>query len=111
MLHTIQVDDVIPIVLPLLCVGWLLQHWYIIGIHTYVFPKDFWNIVCELCLMLGGIKMWLDQFYSLVLTVLYSLVTGQYLALCRVSIRGSYESLAIRHWEITKHCSCLYTSK
>ena len=56
MLHTIQIDDVI--LLP--AVGW-------VAVTTLVvmFPK---NIFSELCLILGGTKMWLIRFHILVLT-------------------------------------------
>ena len=47
MLHTTQVDDVIPI-LPS-AVGWVAAATLVV-----MFPKDSWNVVCELCLMLGG---------------------------------------------------------
>ena len=41
-----------------------------------MFPKDSWNVVCELCLMLDGAKMWLIGFQILLLTMLYGLVTS-----------------------------------
>ena len=45
-------DDVIPTLLP--AVGWVAAATLVV-----MFPKDSWNVVCELCLMLGGAKMWL----------------------------------------------------
>ena len=50
MLHTIKVDDVIPILLP--AVGWVAAAKLVV-----MFPKDSWNIVCELCLMFDGTEM------------------------------------------------------
>ena len=33
-------------------------------------PKDSWNVVCELCLMPGGAKMWLIAFHIIALIML-----------------------------------------
>ena len=63
MLHTTQVDDVIPIAA---CCG--LGGCYT-GSHIHS-----WNIVRELCLKLGGTKMWSNGFHSLVLIILYGFV-------------------------------------
>ena len=40
-LHTIQVDDVIPILSPAVC-------WVAAATLVVMFPKDSWNVVCEL---------------------------------------------------------------
>ena len=64
----IQVDDVIPL-LP--AVGWVAAATLVV-----MFSKDSCNVVCELCLMLGGTKMWLNGFHILVFIMLYSLVTS-----------------------------------
>ena len=54
MLHTVQVDDVIPILSPAVC--WVTAT--LVGMFfTYC-----WNI--ELCLMLGGTKTWLAKWVS-----------------------------------------------
>ena len=45
-------------------------------LHNFVPDYDSWNVVCELCLMLGGAKMWLIGFQILVLIMLYGLVTS-----------------------------------
>ena len=47
-IHTVPVNDVIPILPPAATL-------------VVMFPKDTWNDVCELCLMLGGIQMWLTS--------------------------------------------------
>ena len=68
--HTlIQANDVIPILPP--AVGWVAAATLVV-----MFPKDSWIVVCELCLMLGGTKMWLIGFHILALIMLYSLVTS-----------------------------------
>ena len=54
MLHTVQVDDVIPILSP--AVGWVT------ATLVSMFPMYFWNI--ELRLMLGGTKTWLAKWVS-----------------------------------------------
>ena len=54
MLHTVQVDDVIPILSP--AVGWVTAT--LVG----MFPTYCWNI--ELCVMLGGTKTWLAKRVS-----------------------------------------------
>ena len=65
----IQVDDVIPILPPV--VGWVAAATLVV-----MFLKDFWNVVCELCLVLGSTKMWLIGFHILVFIMLYGLVTS-----------------------------------
>ena len=47
-IHTIPVNDVIPILPPAATL-------------VVMFPKDTWIDVCELCLMLGGPQMWLTS--------------------------------------------------
>ena len=47
MLHTIQVDDLFPILPPV--VGWVAAATLVI-----MFPKGYCNIVCELRLTLSG---------------------------------------------------------
>ena len=59
-LHTIQVDDVIPILLPAVV-------WVAAATIVVIFPKDS---------SLGGTKIWLNRFYILVLIMLYGLVTS-----------------------------------
>ena len=63
-----QVDDVIPTLPP--AVGWVAAATLVV-----MFPKDSWNVICELCLMHGA-KMWLIGFQILVLIMLYGLVTS-----------------------------------
>ena len=53
-------DDVIPMLLP--AVGWVAAATLVV-----MFPKDSWNVVCELCFVLGGTKMWLNGFHILLL--------------------------------------------
>ena len=76
MLHTIQVDDVIPILSP--AVGWvnatLVRH-----VPKYVLLEHCQSVNC---FVPGGTKTWLSGFHSLVLVMLYGLVT----ALCGVFI-------------------------
>ena len=43
-LHTIQVDDVIPILLP--AVGWMAAPTLVV-----TFPKNSWHVVCISCLV------------------------------------------------------------
>ena len=62
-------DDVIPILPP--AVGWVAPATLVV-----MFPKNSWKVVCELCRMLGGAKMWLIGFQILVLIILYGLVTS-----------------------------------
>ena len=64
-----QVDDIIAILPP--AVGWVAAATLVV-----MFPKDSWNVVCELCLMLGGVKLWLIGFQILLLIMLYGLVTS-----------------------------------
>ena len=68
MLHTIQANDVVPILPP--AVGW-------VAATTLVYSSVLQGfLACCLCLMLGGTKMWLIGFHSLVLIMLYGLVTS-----------------------------------
>ena len=50
--------------------------WVAAATLVVMFPKDSWNVVCELCLMFGGAKMWPIGFQILVLIMLYDLVTS-----------------------------------
>ena len=50
--------------------------WVAAATLVVMFLKDSWNVICELCLMLGGAKMWLIGFQFLVLIMLYGIVTS-----------------------------------
>ena len=85
MLHTIKVDDVIPMLSP--AVGWVAAT--LVGMFPkYVLMEHF---VSELCLMVGGTKLWLNGLHSLVLIMLYGLMTGLFCSLW-VYISESHES-------------------
>ena len=79
MLHTIQANDVIPILPP--TVGWVAAATLV---YSHV-PQGF--LACCLCFMLSGTIVWLIGFHILVLIMLCSLVTS----ICGVFISGSYE--------------------
>ena len=68
MLHTIKVDNVIPVLPP--AVGWVAAATLVYSRVTQGF------IACCLYLMLGGIIMWLIGFHILLLIMLYGLVTS-----------------------------------
>ena len=80
MLHTIQANDVIPILPP--AVGWVAAATLVYSHIPHGFPA------CCLCLMLGGTIMWQIGFHILVLIMLCGLATS----ICGVFISRSYES-------------------
>ena len=73
MFHTIQVDNVIPILSPAVTE-------MLVGMFPkYVLLEHYQSVNCVSCLVTN--KTWLNEFHSLVLITLYGLMTGLFCTL------------------------------